>query len=77
MSDIQDVAGEALERLERLAEVGQISGQERRLPSRAGGVGWGAVDVEHFVTLFEQIAHDCATDLAAPACDHDLHPLEV
>ena len=68
-------AGERLRaahRLQRLPVVGQVSRQKRRL-DRLRRVGRDAVDVEHFVAVFEQIADHGPTDFAAASCHDDLH----
>src|SRR5262249_54604761 len=59
----------AAERLERLAEVGEVGGQER------GGIlaRRDEVDVEDLVPVLEQVAHHGAPGLAAPSGDGDLH----
>ena len=59
----------AAERLERLAVVGEVGGQERR----GVLVRRDAVDVEHVVAVLAQVAHDGAAGLAAASGDGDLH----
>jgi len=63
----------AAQRLERLTVVGQVGGEKRGARGSAGRIGRGAIDVEHLVAVGQQLAHDRATDLAASACDDDLH----
>jgi hypothetical protein len=59
----------AAQRLERLAEVGEVGGEEQghRIRRR------DEVDVEHLVAVLEQVAHDRAPGLAAASGDDDLH----
>ena len=58
----------AAERLDRLAEVGQVRPEERRIRRLAGD----DVDVDDVVAVLDEIAHHCPARLAAAAGHHDL-----
>ena len=66
--------GAAVENLERLAEVGEIGGEERR--GRVGSRRFRRrhdVDVQDVVAALEQVTDDRATGLAAATGDDDPH----
>ena len=58
----------AAERLDRLAEVGQVRAEERRLRQARRD----DVDVHDVVTVLDEVVHDGPTGLAAATGDHDL-----
>jgi hypothetical protein len=63
----------AAERLQRLPEVGELGGQERR--RRVGRIrlgGWDSVDVEHVVPVLEQVSDHRPARLAASPGHSDL-----
>src|ERR1700735_2745935 len=64
--------GTGAQRLERLAEVGQISRQEGDRRVGTGGFSRRPpVDVEHLIAMRLQIADDAAAGLAAATGDDD------
>jgi hypothetical protein len=65
----------AAQRLERLPEVRDVGGQQRRVavPGGEGLRGRDEVDVDHVVAVLDEVAHDGATGLPASACDDDPH----